>query len=366
MRKRLRKRALIIIGLIYFSISYAQDTILVFHPTVSNIKMMMSLSDGIMWKENAQSFHFLGVYHNSERYDYQQSIVFLRENENLPFSLRVVNESLAPVTLYQENDCSEIFRELFNSSCGAVFLGGPDIPPITYNEPMNHLTYVSDPGRNYLELSAMFHFLGSERNIDFHPFLEDNPDYSILGICLGMQTMNVATGGTMIQDIPTEIYGYQTREDVLSNNEFSHRNYNYDSPLDSIYLTAYHFHPLMIKNKSSFSKTLKIDKNSKPFVLSAHHQCVKTLGQGLIPVAWSNDEKIIEAVIHEKYSGVTGIQFHPEKSGLFNSTEHVYVTTDSTINYKSYLIETGSEDFHRNFWKMIGENFVRNSTTPSQ
>jgi len=161
----------------------------------------------------------------------------------------------------------------------------------------------------------------------------------------------------MIQDIPDEIYGYQTREEILANIENCHRNYNYDSPLDTINLTGYHFHTILYQDNNSLIK---------PFVLSAHHQCIENVGMGLMPIAWSEDKKIIEAVKHEKYKGVTGVQFHPEKSGLFNDDDLSYVTADSTINYKSFIQSTDFKDFHRDFWRSIGGKFLNSSSTPFQ
>jgi putative glutamine amidotransferase len=68
--------------------------------------------------------------------------------------------------------------------------------------------------------------LGGYGNEDFEPFLKEKPKYLVTGFCLGMQTMNVATGGTLIQDIPAEIYGATTSEKTLEIGRANlHRNY---------------------------------------------------------------------------------------------------------------------------------------------
>jgi hypothetical protein len=61
---------------------------------------------------------------------------------------------------------------------------------------------ITDPHRHYLELSFLFHLLGGFQDESFLPLLEERPEYPVLGICLGMQSMNVATGGDMIRIFP--------------------------------------------------------------------------------------------------------------------------------------------------------------------
>ncbi len=56
----------------------------------------------------------------------------------------------------------------------------------------------TDPGRHFFEVSFLFHLLGGSRNESFKPLLDENPGYMVTGFCLGMQSMNVATGGILI------------------------------------------------------------------------------------------------------------------------------------------------------------------------
>ncbi len=91
------------------------------------------------------------------------------------------------------------YRKIFEHSEGTVFFGGPDLPPEVYNEKTSLHTSIYDPYRHYFELSFLFHLLGGYQAEKFEPLLKEDPDYLIYGFCLGMQTMNVATGGTMMQ-----------------------------------------------------------------------------------------------------------------------------------------------------------------------
>ncbi len=333
------------------------DTVLLFHPTVENIKSIDFIFREVIRVENPDQFHFLGVYHKRESYDYSRSELFLSEpgNEDLPFSLWEISVEADPKDLYMQNCYTDIFVELFNLSVGAVFMGGPDMPPSLYGESMNLLTEVTDPWRHYMEISAMYNLLGSSRNPAQLPLLDSDENYVILAICLGMQTMNVATGGTLYQDIPTELYAHSTREAAISDPGHLHRNYYFDDPSDSIYFTSYHFHPLMTDKKSSLAKALGLKKDYFPQVLSSHHQAVKTLGKGLVPIGWSMDGTITEVLVHEKYPSVLAVQFHPEKTGLYKDFSKQNVNADSIINFNSYVRETESYEFHTKFWENFGE-----------
>ena len=153
-------------------------------------------------------YHVLGVYHPEEAYDYNQAESYLKQH-----NLRIFQSQGHPGYLgTRQCVCQTIrataqFRQLVQGSQGALFMGGPDIPPALYKEPVHLLTSVTDPYRHYVEISYLFHLLGGIRMQPGNPFWKTIVNYLISGICLGMQSMNVATGGTMVQDIPTEMYG---------------------------------------------------------------------------------------------------------------------------------------------------------------
>src|SRR5690606_40614006 len=73
------------------------------------------------------------------------------------------------------------------------------IPPGVYGEE-NTLSVITDPQRHYFETTFLFQLLGGFWNEDFKPFLNEKPKYMVTGFCLGMQTMNVATGGTRSEE----------------------------------------------------------------------------------------------------------------------------------------------------------------------
>ena len=107
----------------------------------------------------------------------------------------------------------------------------------------------------------------------------------LLGICRGLQIINVALGGTIVQHI----------EDGL------HRNV--DVPIDQILRE----HAVHLLPGSSLRRSLG---QAGILVQSAHHQSVDRLGAGLVPAGVAPDG-LVEAVEHES-APITGVQWHPE------------------------------------------------------
>lgn len=330
------------------------DTLLIVHPTISNIQTFLFLSENGLFP--VENYHFLGVFHEKEGYDYTNSANYLSEHNIKNFTLYEVNGTIAETSVFTSNQCSETFHQLFLLSEGAFFLGGPDIPPYLYTDSTNLLTVVTDPFRHYFELSFIFHLLG-QNNHDLHrPFLEENGDYLVNGICLGMQSMNVACGGSLVQDIPTELYDMRYAENLVNQPRAqTHRNYYGYLEEGESGFTGYHFHKVKLYDDSFISSKMGYRIDNYPEVLSAHHQAVKEIGFGLKAAAESLDGKIIEAVEHEIFKNVFGVQFHPEKTGLFNSEDIRQVNSDSTINFNKFISEKGSLSFHQKYWMMLAE-----------
>lgn len=338
----------ILFSIILFS-SIAQENTLVFvHPTKYNLKLFTYLIDNEI--VNINNLKIIGVYHEKEVYDYSESICFLENNSYPYIELKKVSADIFPDQLYQENNCTNIYTDLFKNSKGVFFFGGPDLPPAIYGEKMGLTTQMTDPYRHYFEASFLFHLLGGSQNSEFTPLLDSNPYYTVYAICLGMQTMNIATGGIMIQDIPSEIYNLRFVEDVLAldkNNQ--HRNYNNNLVVDSTLFSG-HFHEIIINNQKPI--TGDYTKNTTPLVYSNHHQAIDKLGKNLVSIATSSDGKIIEAVMHQKYPHVLGIQFHPEGTYLHNSEIKFRKNPeDESIAGKQILIDFNSYQFHLELWK---------------
>ena len=106
----------------------------------------------------------------------------------------------------------------------------------------------------------------------------------VLGICKGMQSLNIALGGTLIQDIPSML------------------GLCHSGSQDKVCM-----HEIKISKNSKLSAAL----GKRAVVNSYHHQCVHTIGQGLIVAAASHDG-VIEATEGDSFPAL-GVQWHPER-----------------------------------------------------
>lgn len=153
-----------------------------------------------------------------------------------------------------------------------VLPGGADVNYIRYgNGRLNSKVSNSDQFLEYFEKYALSYFIESKK--------------PIVGICRGIQTLNVYFGGTLNQDI---VHPYSQYADELNG------------------------HAVLLCDESG--KTI----NNKPIfkVNSLHHQSIKDLATDLIPVLISDDEEI-EAVKHRTLP-IFAVQFHPEILNEYN------------------------------------------------
>lgn len=157
---------------------------------------------------------------------------------------------------------------------GIVFSGGGDIDPLLFHqEPLRESGEIS-PLRDDFELSLCK--LAIQKNIP------------LLGICRGMQIINIALGGTIFQDIS-----------VQTNSTLKHSQ---QAPRD------YGTHSIMIEENSLLCS---LWNKQKATVNSFHHQAVALLGDGLRVSAKSQDG-LAEAIEHIENPFVLGVQWHPE------------------------------------------------------
>lgn len=328
--------------------------IILTNPTVSNLKTIRFLVNARLLDIKKNKMQFVGVYFEDQNYDFSKTLNYINENNLTNFHLQEIKGELNENNLFEENDCTAQLRKVFKNSIGVFFFGGPDIPPGVYEEE-NTLSVVTDPERHYFETTFLFHLLGGYRNTDFDAFLNDRPSYMVTGFCLGMQTMNVATGGTLIQDIPAEVYDAHTTEETLQIGRFNlHRNYWQEISKDTL-LMGINLHTIKFTDNPFFGKAVKVPKRWEPRVYSSHHQAAEKLGMGLEVTAVSPDGKIVEGLAHNRYPNVFAVQFHPEVPGLY---EDLYVRKfhpeDTPMSYND-IIGKQSVKFHQKYWGHISE-----------
>ena len=204
-----------------------------------------------LWYEEKKAFWM--------RPDYVEGI---REEGAVPFVL--------PLT-----DDHEALDRLLDKSDGILLTGGYDIDPSLYGEERRPECGPPAPERDAMEL-----YLAKgirERHVP------------CLGICRGIQLINVAYGGTLYQDLPTERPGIR---------------HFMEEPYDAVQ------HYVDIEEDTPLHKLLSLTHLG---VNSLHHQAVKELGKGLLPMAYSTDG-LVEAVYDPFHPFLWAVQWHPERS----------------------------------------------------
>ena len=169
-----------------------------------------------------------------------------------------------------------VLDHLLDLADGLMLIGGPDIDPACYGQtPLPGLRQVT-PARDRMEL-----MLARRAMKDQVP---------ILGVCRGIQLLNVASGGSLWQDIAGQVPGAQ-----------KHDHYPDHPP-------THLAHPVQLQPGSRMAG---ICGHTRLTVNSLHHQAIDRPGEGLSVVARSADG-IIEAVEGQGKQWVVGVQWHPE------------------------------------------------------
>jgi putative glutamine amidotransferase len=334
--------------------------ILLANPTAANIETVQFLMAQNLLNINLKKTEFVGVYFEKQKYDFSVTEAFIRNEGIKHIHLHEVRGDLEENQLFRQNHLTDELRMLFQHSSGIFFFGGPDIPPSVYGEE-NLWSVVTDPERHYFEVTFLFHLLGGFTNDTFEPFLEKKPDYFVTGFCLGMQTMNVATGGTLIQDIPAQVYGAETPEETIkTGRENMHRNYWHLISEDR-QLVGINFHTIRFTDHPFFGKRVKVRKDNRPLIYSSHHQAAGKTGKGLEVTALSADGKIVEGIVHHHYPHVFAVQFHPEVPSLYKSSELHKIFPDDIPQTYPRIIGKEGRKFHKSYWRYISKTLEKAS-----
>jgi len=230
-------------------------------------------------------------------------------------------------------------------------------------EKTNLLSGISTTYRHFLELSFIFHLLGGFQDEDFTPLLDLEPEFPVLGICLGAQSLNVGTGGTLTQDIWSEKYGKKYAEDVFTLGKENWHNNPYARVYPEERLLRYNLHRIKLSGEGKFCSALGFEEGDTPFIISSHHQMVEMPGKGMTIIATSLDGKVPEAIEHKKYPHVLGTQFHPEFPILWDAVRksRIIPQDEEGINLNSFLKDNPpSWDFHKKIWAWLEERLVEN------
>lgn len=170
---------------------------------------------------------------------------------------------------------------------GLLLSGGADIDPAFYGEERLPVCEETEPERDRLELALTRQAL--------------QLDVPIFGICRGMQLLNVACGGALYQDLPTQAPESQR-----------HTWGDQDHPRD------YRAHNITVASGSRLATLLGSDAHP---VNSLHHQAVSRLGDGLAITAWAPDG-VAEGMELADHPYALAVQFHPEELAPTDPASH--------------------------------------------
>jgi putative glutamine amidotransferase len=162
---------------------------------------------------------------------------------------------------------------------GLLLTGGNDVDPSLFGETPHETYHAAEAGRDTHEIALVRKALEAK--------------LPIFAICRGLQVMNVAFGGTLLQDIPTSVPGAVTHQVPMPKFAVAHEVW---------------------VNRGSLLWTLaeeRLENVDTLGVNSRHHQAVKEVAPGFIVSATSPDG-VIEAIERPGGSFCLGVQWHPE------------------------------------------------------
>jgi putative glutamine amidotransferase len=157
-----------------------------------------------------------------------------------------------------------------------VLQGGADVAPQTYGQTPMDPRWQGDVVRDRYELALLRTFLAQKK--------------PVLGVCRGAQLLNVAFGGTLYQDIPTQCPAAHAHVDTDLYDQLEHDvTFLQGTALTKLYPNA-----------------------SQLRVTSIHHQAVAQLGKGVVVEAVSTLDGMVEAIRWTGDTYARGVQWHPE------------------------------------------------------
>jgi putative glutamine amidotransferase len=172
---------------------------------------------------------------------------------------------------------SETLLNLYQRLDGLLLVGGGDIAPRHFGEVRQVRLVSVDPPRDRAEMLLIRRAVGD--------------DLPLLAICRGVQVLNVALGGTLYQDIATQLP-----------NALRH-NFGFDHPRN------YQGHEVVVTPGTRLADILRVQRLG---VNSFHHQAAKDIASDLCLAARAADG-VVEALESPKKRFIVGVQWHPEE-----------------------------------------------------
>ncbi len=186
--------------------------------------------------------------------------------------------------------------DLLAHVAGLVLTGGSDLDPAFYGAPPHPKLGAVIRERDEFEIALCREALAR--------------DLPVLAICRGCQVLNVATGGTLVQDIPSEIAGVVDHDPTAERWETAHE--------------------VRVLRGTKLREILGKDSVA---VNSFHHQSVGRVGNALVVSARSEADDVIEAIEAPDHRFALGVQWHPE--GFWREEEGFHSLFDALVRASS-------------------------------
>ena len=205
----------------------------------------------------------------------------LETNENkiytpTSYPKAVIQAGGTPVFLNFTRD-DEMIEQYAAMVDGVLFSGGDDVDPASYDEEQIWGCGDICPLRDDFEIKLL------------KVLVEKYPEKPVLGICRGAQVLNVAMGGTLYQDLRSQVEGCIRHQQQQSSHYASHK-------------------AMMTEG----SKLHAIYGSTEVMVNSFHHQAVKDVGEGLVVTARASDG-VVEGLEKPDHPYFIAVQWHPER-----------------------------------------------------
>jgi putative glutamine amidotransferase len=182
--------------------------------------------------------------------------------------------------------------ELLDHVRALLLTGGGDVDPALYGQARHANLKRVAAERDAFELALVREALSR--------------DLPVLGICRGHQVLNVATGGTLVQDIPSQIEGAGSHDPDVERWETAH---------EVTVLPGTRLRQILGKERVA--------------VNSFHHQAVQDLGRGLVISARADGDDVVEGIESTAHRFVLGVQWHPE--GFWNRPQGFHSLFDALV-----------------------------------
>jgi putative glutamine amidotransferase len=199
--------------------------------------------------------------------------------------------------LLPPDDAAGVPAQLLERIDALLLAGGADVDPGTYGAPRHPATGETWPERDRFEVAMARGAL--DRGMP------------VLGVCRGMQLLNVALGGTLVQHLP-EVLGSEDHRRMPG---------------------VFGDHEVRLAPGSRAARAAGGEQGDDFVVTvkSHHHQGVAELGEGLVATAWSADDDLVEAIELPGDRYGLGVLWHPEEDGQSQVLASLVAATQAKV-----------------------------------